>query len=87
MAAAAGQTPGDALVADDDAVLTAARRQGRVAARLFVRGDFSETGFLLYGRLERLRAEGLLRFDSWSGDALRGSGDVLAVFTPVSAAV
>lgn len=70
------------LTPEDGAVLRAAEREGRVAARLYVRGDFSEDGFLFYGRLESLCARGLLRFESWSGDAAKGSGEVLAVFTP-----
>jgi hypothetical protein len=70
------------LTPEDGAVLRAAEREGRVAARLYVHGDFSEAGFLLYGRLESLCARGLLRFESWSGDAAKGSGEVLAVFTP-----
>ncbi len=73
----------DGLTQEDGAVLSAARREGKVAARLFEHGDFSESGFLLYGRLERLCAQGLLRFESWSGDGIRGSGEVLAVFIPV----
>jgi len=71
------------LAPEDDAVLLAALREGRVAARLFEHGDFSESGFLFYGQLERLCAEGLLRFESWSGDEIKGSGEVLAVFIPV----
>ena len=73
----------DAISLEDGAVLSAAHRDGQVAARLFEHGDFSEAGFLLYGHLERLCARGLLRFESWSGDAIRGSGEVLAVFIPV----
>ncbi len=72
-----------ALTPEDGAMLHEALRAGRVAARLFEHGDFSEAGFLRYGRLERLCARGLLRFESWSGDAIRGSGEVLAVFIPV----
>ena len=74
---------GGGLTPEDGAVLVAARREGKVAARLFEHGDFSESGFLLYGQLERLCAQGLLRFESWSGDEIRGSGEVLAVFIPV----
>lgn len=70
------------LTPEDGAVLSAAQREGRVAANLFEHGDFSETGFLLYGRLEQLCAKGLLRFESWTGDPALGSGDVRAVFTP-----
>jgi hypothetical protein len=73
----------DGLTLEDGAVLSAARREGKVAAHLFEHGDFSESGFLLYGRLERLCARGLLRFESWSGDGIKGSGDMLAVFIPV----
>jgi len=65
-------------------MLRRARREGRIAARVFDRGDFSEDGFLLYGRLEQLCAKGLLNFESWTGDAAKGSGEVLAVFTPTS---
>jgi len=84
MASLAGQQGcGESLAPEDDAVLIAALREGRVAARLFEHGDFSESGFLLYGQLERLCAQGLLRFESWSGDEIRGSGEVLAVFIPV----
>ena len=84
MASLAGrQGCGQSLAPEDDAVLLAALREGRVAARLFEHGDFSESGFLLYGQLERLCAQGLLRFESWSGDEIRGSGEVLAVFIPV----
>jgi len=84
MAALAGQQDcRGGLAPEDDAVLLAAVREGRVAARLFEHGDFSESGFLLYGQLERLCAQGLLRFESWSGDEIRGSGEVLAVFIPV----
>jgi hypothetical protein len=84
MASLAGQQGcGENLAPEDDAVLLAALREGRVAARLFEHGDFSESGFLLYGQLERLCAQGLLRFESWSGDEIRGSGEVLAVFIPV----
>ncbi len=70
------------LTPEDGAVLSAAQREGRVAANLFERGDFSEAGFILYGRLEQLCARGLLRFESWTGDPAQGSGDVRAVFTP-----
>ena len=75
-------TQTETLTPEDGAVLSAARREGKVAARLYEHGDFSETGFLLYGRLEQLCARGLLRFESWSGDPARGSGEVSAVFTP-----
>ncbi len=73
----------DALSPEEGAVLRSARRDGHIAARVFDRGDFSEDGFLLYGRLERMCDKGLLRFESWTGDAARGSGEVLAVFSPV----
>jgi hypothetical protein len=73
----------DGLTPEDGAVLSAARREGKAAAWLFEQGDFSESGFLLYGRLERLCARGLLRFESWTGDGMRGSGEMLAVFLPV----
>lgn len=73
----------DTFATDDGAVLLAARRDGRVSAQLYEHGDFSETGFLFYGRLEALAARGLLRFESWSGDAAKGTGEVLATFIPV----
>jgi hypothetical protein len=74
----------DALTTEDDcAVLRAAQRDGQVSAHLFERGDFSESGFLLYGRLEDLTARGLLRFESWSGDPNKGAEEVLATFKPV----
>jgi hypothetical protein len=73
------------LSTEDGAVLTAAQDHGRIEARVFERGDFSEEGFLLYGRLERLCARGLLRFVSWSGDPFHGDGDVEAVFAPARA--
>lgn len=73
----------EGLTPEDGAVLLAAQREGRIAAWLYEDGDFSENGFLLYGRLERLCAQGLLRFESWSGDAASGSDEVLAVFRPV----
>ena len=79
----ARREPGpETLSAEDGAVLTAARRAGVIAAHLYEHGDFSEAGFLLYGRLEQLCARGLLRFERWSGDPARGSGRVEAVFTP-----
>jgi hypothetical protein len=74
----------DLLSADDGAVLTAARDAGVIAASLYEHGDFSETGFLLYGRLERLCTQGLLRFERWTGDPMRGTGRVEAVFSPAS---
>lgn len=78
-----GETPPqEMLTAEDGAVLTAALADGVIAARLFEHGDFSEAGFLLYGRLEALCTRGLLRFEHWSGDPARGSGKVEAVFTP-----
>jgi hypothetical protein len=83
MPTSAARNP-DALSLEEGAVLRAAKRDGRIAARVYERGDFSEDGFLLYGSLERLCARGLLRFESWTGDAARGSGEVLAVFTPVN---
>ncbi len=70
------------LTPEDGAVLEAAKRDGRIAARVFEQGDFSEPGFLLYGRLERLCAKGLLRFVSWTGDATHDTGEVAAVFVP-----
>ncbi len=76
-------TTDDMFATDDCAVLQAARRDGRVSAHLFEHGDFSETGFLLYGRLEDLTARGLLRFESWSGEPNKGAGEVRATFTPV----
>lgn len=74
------------LSQEDGVVLQAARLVGRIEARVFERGDFSEEGFLLYGRLERLCARGLLRFVSWTGDATGGASEVAAVFIPARAA-
>ena len=71
---------------DEREALACAVKSGRIAARLFAAGDFDEAGFLLYGRLERLCEQGLLRFESWSGDPAVGRGDVLAVFRPEPAA-
>ena len=74
--------PAANLTTEDCALVAAAAREGRIAARVFERGDFSEEGFLLYGRLERLCTRGLLRFVSWSGDATHETGEVAAVFAP-----
>ena len=74
------------LTPEDGAVLQAARQAGRVSAHLYEHGDFSEAGFILYGRLEDLCTRGLLRFERWSGDPAKGSGEVEAVFIPVNAA-
>ena len=76
----------EGLTPEDGAVLLAAQREGRIAAWLYADGDFSEDGFLLYGQLERLCAQGLLRFESWTGDAASGSEEVRAVFLPVGRA-
>ena len=73
------------LSSDDQHLVAVAERDGSIAARVFERGDFSEEGFLLYGRLERLCARGWLRFVSWSGDATHDTGEVAAVFAPMAA--
>lgn len=75
-------TPPPDLTHEDGAVLDSARQTGRIEARVFDRGDFSEEGFLLYGRLEQLCARGLLRFVSWTGDATGAASEVAAVFVP-----
>ena len=73
------------LSSDDQHLVAVAERDGSIAARVFERGDFSEEGFLLYGRLERLCSRGWLRFVSWSGDATLDTGEVAAVFAPMAA--
>lgn len=75
-------TPAADIAQDDAALLARARSAGHIAAQLFERGDFSEPGFLLYGRLERLCEQGLLRFQSWSGDLSQDPGEVRAEFVP-----
>ena len=72
-----------AQITDEECdVLTRARREGYVSAELFSQGDFSEEGFLLFGRLEGLCLKGLLRFVARLGENERAPGDVRMVFAP-----
>ena len=68
------------LTDEDRALICAARRDGSVSAKLFDRGDFSEEGFLLFGRLEVLCLKGLMRFVDRIGKNDRTPGDVRMVF-------
>ena len=71
-------------VSDEErAVMRSARRDGFVSAELFHRGEFSEEGFLFFGRLEVMCLKGLLRFVDRRGDCERAPGDVRMVFAPV----
>ena len=63
-------------------VLRRARRDGFVSAKLFNEGDFSEEGFLFFGRLEVMCLKGLLRFVDRLGECERAPGDVRMVFAP-----
>jgi hypothetical protein len=65
---------------EERAALRAVSPEGYVCAKLFDRGDFSEEGFLLFGRLEALCRKGLLRFVDRKGDSERAPGDVKMVF-------
>ena len=58
------------------------RSAARVSAKLFHHGDFSEEGFLLFGRLEVMCLKGLLRFVDRLGECERAPGDVRMVFAP-----
>ena len=71
---------------EECAVLRSAERDGYVAAKLFDHGDFSEEGFLFFGKLEVMCLKGLLRFVDRSGENERAPGDVRMVFAPVEAA-
>ncbi len=70
------------ITAEECAVLRRARRDGYVSAELFQHGDFSEEGFLLFGRLEVMCLKGLLRFVARLGENERAPGDVRMVFAP-----
>ena len=63
-------------------VLSSAQRDGYVSAKLFAEGDFSEEGFLLFGKLEMMCRKGLLRFVERHGENDRAPGDVKMVFAP-----
>lgn len=67
---------------EERAVLTRAKREGYVSADLWRHGDFSEEGFLLFGRLEVMCLKGLLRFVARLGENERVPGDVRMVFAP-----
>ena len=67
---------------EERAVLRSARRDGFVSAKLFSQGDFSEEGFLFFGRLEVMCLKGLLRFLDRLGESERAPGDVRMVFAP-----
>ena len=67
---------------EERAVLRSAERDGYVSADLFREGDFSEEGFLLFGRLEIMCLKGLLRFVTRMGENERAPGDVRMVFAP-----
>jgi hypothetical protein len=67
---------------EEQAVLVRAERDGYVSADLFRHGDFSEEGFLLFGRLEVMCLKGLLRFVARMGENERSPGDVRMVFAP-----
>ena len=71
-----------ALTDEERVVMSSAERDGYVSASLFAKGDFSEEGFLLFGRLESLSRRGLLRFVDRFGDNDRAPGDVRMVFAP-----
>ena len=70
------------LTDEEDAVLRSAERDGYVSADLYSQGDFSEEGFLLFGRLEVMCLKGLLRFVERCGESERSPGDVKMVFAP-----
>lgn len=72
------QTP--LLTEEENSVLQSARRDGAVSAKLFSHGDFSEEGFLFFGRLEAMCHKGLLRFVDRVGECERSPGDVQMVF-------
>ncbi len=71
---------------DERCVLSAAERDGYVSAKLYAAGDFSEEGFLLFGRLEVMCLKGLLRFVDRLGESERAPGDVDMVFAPALSA-
>ena len=71
---------------EERAVLRSAERDGYVSAELYSHGDFSEEGFLLFGRLEVMCLKGLLRFVARLGENERSPGDVRMVFAPAACA-
>ena len=75
------------LTDEERGVLRSAQRDGYVSADLYRRGDFSEEGFLLFGRLESMCVKGALRFVDRLGDSERSPGDVKMVFAPVPGAL
>jgi hypothetical protein len=74
------QTGGVQLSEDERALVCAARRDGFVAAKLYDHGDFSEDGFMLFGRLELLCLKGVMRFVDRIGKNERAPGDVRMIF-------
>ena len=68
------------LSPEDCELICTARREGVVSAKLFDHGDFSEEGFLLFGRLEVLCLKGWMRFVDRIGKNDRTPGDVRMVF-------
>jgi hypothetical protein len=74
--------PSIQITEEEQAVLRRAEREGQVSADLYRHGDFSEEGFLLFGRLEVMCLKGLLRFVARLGDNERSPGDVSMVFAP-----
>ena len=67
---------------EERTVLRCAERDGYVSADLYREGDFSEEGFLFFGRLEVMCLKGLLRFVARLGENERAPGDVRMVFAP-----
>ncbi len=61
-------------------MLCSARRDGAVSAKLYNDGDFSEEGFLFFGKLEAMCRKGLLRFVDRVGECERAPGDLQMVF-------
>lgn len=86
----AAETPAAAcevqLSGEERDLVQAARRDGFVDAKLYEHGDFSEEGFLLFGRLEVLCLKGVLRFVDRIGRNERAPGDVRMVFALADAA-
>jgi hypothetical protein len=72
--------PSIQITEEEQAVLLRAEQDGLVSADLYRHGDFSEEGFLLFGRLEVMCLKGLLRFVARLGDNERSPGDVSMVF-------
>ena len=67
-------------------MLRSAERDGYGSADLYSRGDFSEEGFLLFGRLETMCLKGLLRFVARLGENERSPGGVRLVLAPAACA-